>query len=42
MKITFETNFPKNKFNEKIIQRYFNSALKSFKIAARNKGQDNL
>ena len=38
MKITFETKFfQKNKFNEKIIQRYFNSALKSFKIAARNK-----
>lgn len=38
MKIIFETKFfQKNKFNEKVILRYFNSASKSFKIAAQNK-----
>jgi len=37
MKIIFETKFfQKNKFNEKAILRYFNSASKSFKIAAQH------
>jgi hypothetical protein len=38
MKINFETkSFQKNKFNEKIIQKYFNNASGAFKIAIQNK-----
>lgn len=41
MKINFETKFfQKKTFKEEIIERYFNNALKDFRIASKNKDPD--